>query len=309
MAVLKTLRAGDARKVNPFTICIVANRLLEAPLGSGTFMADPILANQAGFDACADYIVSCLYGSLPKQAEGILNDPAIGPHVRIVSIFDDSPDFQDGDADSLIGQDSGSFILVARRTQIKDYLRAKFGYVVDIAYAVSGSNSHQRASAWFTTDDPENTGVRFTLDGRNFTHCYNSLILGTIAIHYTASSLTAAHEFGHALSSYQNGMIVDLYVDSNPGVNCKRKRPIPAKFGTYTAVAHASDMTRGHLTYPAGWQSFHCERNGSAPGSDLPAIMDDYYHVPAGFEPVQCQHDRITLSFLKDRLAAKIARP
>ena len=80
MTIQAVLRSGDATKLNPFTICIVANRYLEAPLNSGTFIPDPIIGNKAGFDLCATYIVDCLTGGLPAQRDGILNDPAILPH-------------------------------------------------------------------------------------------------------------------------------------------------------------------------------------------------------------------------------------
>ncbi len=314
MAVQAVLRSGDATKLNPFTICIVANRYLEAPLNSGTFIPDPIIGNKASFDQCAKYIVDCLTGVLPNQYEGILNDPAILPHVKICTIFDPVPatttDPNQQDSESLIGQDAASFLLVVRRTQIKNYLQAKYGKIVDVAYAITASNTHQRASAWFATDDPANVGVSFNLDGLKLVHCYESFVPGTVAIYCTAASLTATHEFGHALSSYQNGMVVDLYIDGNSAVNNKRRRPIPPQFATYSAAAMISDTTRGHLGYPLTWQSYHCERNGAAPvGLDLPAIMDNYYMVPGGCHSEQCEHDVVTRKFLKDRLVAKINRP
>ena len=314
MAVQAVLRSGDATKLNPFTICIVANRYLEAPLNSGTFIPDPIIGNKAGFDLCATYIVDCLIGGLPAQRDGILNDPAILPHVKICTIFDPAPatttDPDQQDSESLVGQDAASYLLIARRTQIKNYLQVKYGKIVDVAYAITASNTHQRASAWFATDDPANAGVPFVLDGLKLVHCYESFVPGTVALHCTAASLTATHEFGHALSSYQNGMIVDLYIDGNAAVNNKRRRPIPPHFTTYRAAAIISDATRGHLGYPVTWQSYHGERNGAAPaGLDLPAIMDNYYMVPGGCHPEQCEHDVVTRNFLKDRLVAKINRP
>jgi hypothetical protein len=314
MAVQAVLRSGDAAKLNPFTICIVANRYLEAPLNSGAFIPDPIIGNKPSFDRCAKYIVDCLIGALPNQHDGILDDPAILPHVKICTIFDPAPatatDPNQQDSESLIGQDGASYLLIARRTQIKDYLQAQYGKIVDVAYAITSSNTHQRASAWFATDDPANTGVPFNLDGLKLVHCYESFIPGTVALHCTAASLTATHEFGHALSSYQNGMVVDLYIDGNAAVNNKRRRPIPPNFTTYSAAPIVSDMTRGHLGYPVTWQSYHGERNGVAPaGLDLPAIMDNYYMVPGGCHAEQCEHDVVTRKFLKDRLVAKINRP
>ena len=72
MTIQAVLRSGDATKLNPFTICIVANRYLEAPLNSGTFIPDPIIGNKAGFNLSTTYIIDCLTGRLPAQRDGIL---------------------------------------------------------------------------------------------------------------------------------------------------------------------------------------------------------------------------------------------
>jgi hypothetical protein len=312
MADISLLREGDTSKPNPFTVCIIANRLLEAPAGSATYVVDPITANKPAFDVCSKYIVESLFGALPSQTEGVLKDPAIAPHVRIVSIVESStpdPAAPDRDMQSFVAQDGASFLLIARRTQIRDYLLKVYGKTVDIAYAVSGSTTHNRASAWFATDDPP-SGVPFILDGTSLVHCYNTLIPGTVAIHQSASSLTAPHEFGHALSSYQNGMVVDLYVDNNAAVNCKRGRPIVSPFRVYQAHTLLSDMTRSCIGYPTNWTSYHCERNGAPPGGpDLPAIMDNYYLACTGHTSEECENDAITRHFLRDRLLAKIGRP
>src|SRR5438445_3891970 len=84
--VEKVLRAG-AKKMNPFTIVIVANPALETPWNSGTFVVDPVTSNQSAFDACAQYILDALFGKLPNQREALLADPTIDPHVRVISLF------------------------------------------------------------------------------------------------------------------------------------------------------------------------------------------------------------------------------
>ena len=56
------------------------------------------------------------------------------------------------------------------------------------------------SSAWFTTDDDSGPGVPFVLDGTTFQHRRRYEIPGTVAIHRSATSLTAAHELSHALS-------------------------------------------------------------------------------------------------------------
>ena len=124
-----------------------------------------------------------------------------------------------------------------------------------------------------------------------------------MAIHRNSRSLTALHEFGHALSSYSNGSVVDLYVDSSAGLNNKRGRPIPGTFATYSGIPLASDTARDGLGYPPGWQSYHGELLDPA----APAVMDNYWAAPSGI-PEHCVHDRITRQFLTERLLVKISR-
>ncbi len=298
---IKTIRAGDTSKINPFTIIIVSNPALEAPWKSGTFMVDPITSNQAAFDACAGYVVDALFGNLPNQSERFIADPAIAPKLRVISLFVSGLPAQH--SNSLVAQDGASVLLVARRAVFIPFLSG-FGLdVADVVYAVSQSASHSRASAWFTSDDDGLGGVGFTLDGATFHHRFFNTVPGTIALHSSSTSLTAVHEFSHALSSYSNGSVVDLYVDSSPGLNNKTGRPIPPNLATYDGSAMASDLTRNGLGYPAGWMSYHCELLDA----HLPALMDNYWKAGDGV-PEHCQHDRITRRFLMDRLHAKISR-
>lgn len=298
--VVNTVRPGDTTKADPFTICVIANPALEAPWQSGQFIRDPITANQVSFDSSVQYINQVLFGNLPNQSEQFLADPQIEPKVRLVSLF--VPGLPPQDANSLAAQDPDSDLLVARRNGFRSFMR-RYGLDADVAYAVSSSPTHTRASAWFTSDDDAKPGTGFTLDGVALTHRYYSVIPGTVAIHVSATSMTALHEFGHALSSYSNGMVVDLYVDSNPALNCKTGRPVPAQFANYAGTALPSDPFRDALGYPGGWSSYHCEL--SDPG--FPALMDNYWlahdHIPE-----HCRHDKITRDFLADRMRAKIQR-
>lgn len=297
----KTIRPGDTTKSNPFTIIIVSNPALEAPWNSGAFVVDPITANQAAFDACAQYIDDALFGKLPSQSERFMADPTIEPNIRVISLFVSGLPAQD--SNSLVAQDAVSNMLVARRAVFNAFLAGFEINVADIVYAVSASISHSRASAWFTSDDDAGPGTSFTLDGATLSHRHFCLVPGTIALHSTTTSLTALHEFGHALSSYSNGAVVDLYVDSRDGLNNKRGRPIPPNFAVHDGSVVATDPTRNGLSYPAAWQSYHPELVAPA----FPALMDNYWaahdHVPE-----HCEHDRITRQFLVDRLHAKLGR-
>ncbi|MFN7917888.1 MAG: hypothetical protein U0Q55_21250 [Vicinamibacterales bacterium] len=299
MAVeLKVLAPGDISKPTPYTIAIVSNPAIEAPWKSNQFVVDPITTQPAAFTASTTYIVDSLFGRLPGQAEALLADPTIGPFVRIVSLRVTGLD--PSGATALVAQDSVSNMLVARRLPLAAFLKAH-GVSADVAYAVSASESHTRASAWYTSDDDGRAGVAFMLDGATLSHRFWCTVPGTIAIHTSSNSLTALHEFQHAASSYTNGEVADLYVDSSPALNCKSGRPIPALFSSYAGTAIASDPLRDGIGYPAGWQSYHAALHD--PGR--PAVMDNYYMTAS---PERCQNDVITRMFLQDRLRAKISR-
>lgn len=298
-ATVEVVQDGDTSKSDPFTIVFVANPALEAPWNSGVFVRDPITTAKAAYDACVAYAVDSLMGRRAGQAERFLADAALNAQVRILSWF--GAGFPVRDEFCLAAQDGISNLLIARRATIRQFL-ADTGLAADVVFAVSNSASHSRASAWFTSDDDSRPGRVFSMDGVTRSHRYYSLIPGAAAIHSSARSLTALHEFGHALSSYTNGSVVDLYVDSAAAANNKRGRPIPGTFATYQGSVLKSDPTRANVGYPAGWQSYHCELVNAA----SPAVMDDYYLGPTGSD--SCRHDSVTSAFLTDRVRAKMSR-
>src|SRR5579859_5321926 len=204
---VSVLRAGDTSKPDPFTICIVANPAIERSLGSGRFIPDPIISNPTAFLVSAQYIHDALFGTLPGQREKLLADPSVVGKVRVISLFVSGLIAED--RYSLVGEDPYSTLLMPRRSVFDTFL-AGFSLRADVAYAVSASQSHTGASAYYTTDDDSRPGVAFILDGVARTHRYYCQVPGTVAIHHTSRGLTALHEFSHALSSYTNGMVVDL---------------------------------------------------------------------------------------------------
>jgi hypothetical protein len=298
--IVKVLRQGDTTKNDPFTIIIVSNPVLETPWKSGKFAVDPVTSRQLAFDASAANIVDALFGLLPGQKEQFMADPRIGPAIRVISLFVNG--LAAVDSNSLVAEDGLSDTLVARRSAFVAFL-TRYGYKADIVYAVSQSDSHTRASAWYTSDDDGGSGVPFDLDGVTYMHRFYCRIPGTVAIHTTSSSITPLHEFGHALSSYSNGSVTDLYVDSDPALNNKVGRPVPRRFCTYNGSVMSADATRNGLSYPASWLSYHCELHDPR----YPAVMDDYWSASSG-RPEDCQHDKVTRQFLIDRLIAKISR-
>src|SRR5262249_44237619 len=155
----------------------------------------------------------------------------------------------------LVGE-FGAEIVEPRRDSIAAFMKSH-GIVADVVYALTASSTHQRASAWFTSDDAARGGVAFTVDGNPFTHRFFNTVPGTVALPISSTSMTGLHEFGHAASSFTDGKVVDQYVDSSPDLNVKSGRPIPAAFGTLNATNYNSDLVRDGLGYPAGWTSYH----------------------------------------------------
>lgn len=300
MITIDTIEPGATGSAHPFTVVIIANIALETPWTSGTVVADGVLTNRTTFDRCVRYVVDALHRRLPGAVEPLLSAPPLLGCTRILSIFE--PGLAVTISHAFVGLDANSSLLVARRDEIAAFLRTQ-GIVADVVYAITeGSALHSRASAWSTTDDVAQGGVPFTYDGAALTHCFRAQIPGTIAMHVNASGPTAAHEFCHAISSYQNGRIVDLYANSSTGINNKHGRPIPATFGSLNATSHQSDQSRDHIGYPAGWQSYHCALHDLS----RPALMDNYHQTAV---PLACPNDTITRQFITDRLVVKSTRP
>jgi hypothetical protein len=117
------------------------------------------------------------------------------------------------------------------------------------------------------------------------------------------------HEFGHAGSDFNNGRVVDLYLDGGGGgsiVNRKARaqstNPVPAQFANYNATGYASDQNRDSIGCPATWSSYHPELIDPT----RPNLMDNYWQ--AFDDPLRCRLDRLTYAWYSDRLRAKIFR-
>lgn len=299
----RVLKSGNTTKADPFTVCFIANPSLESPEGSRHFIADPILSSQSDFDDCVDYAVDCLFGDLPGQQERLLDPLDIRHAVRVVSLF--TPGLPAVDANGLVAeQDPGLGELIScRRTVVRPFL-ARFGLDADIVFAISASTTHTHATAWDTTDDNSRSGVPFVLDGVTLYHRHHAVVPGTIALHVTDRDVTPLHEFQHAMGSYTNGQIADLYHPHGYALNKRQGRPIPVDFSTYEGTAYPSDPSRDGIGYSTGWTSYHCELHFPS----APALMDNYYLAPPPLSPLDCENDRITRAFLHDRLRAKINR-
>lgn len=299
-------QSGDTGKPNPFFILVLNNIALERPLGSKNFFPDLVAsgnstADKGPFTTQAQYIYRNLFGNLPGQADKVLG---LSPHaakVKFHSVY--VWGLQANGATALIGEDGtpGSTIISPRRSAVTAML-AYLGLDPDIVFIVSKSDTHDRASAYGTTDNDTLGGVPGTYDGRAIVQRYYHTIPGMAAMHITADAMTAAHEFGHAFSSYSNGFITDLYVDGAAEFNRKNGRPIPGPFCSYNNHTFQSDITRDGLGYPANWVSYHSELADAS----RPALMDNYWLATGG--PLTVQHDMLTRAYYLDRVAAKVGR-
>ena len=293
---IRILQQGNLATPHPYTIVFAANPVLKQL--DGTLILDPVMGTVNAFDACVQYCIDCLFGRVPSQAEDFLADPAVGPNIRIISVFETG--LLATAPNSLVEEMVFGSLLAPRRDNYAPYL-AQHGLSADVAFAISGSAAFSRASAWGSTDDTARPGSPFTLDGVVRQHFHFPAIPGTVALRVTNRDLTPAHEFGHAASSYTSGFVTDLYVDSiTPQFNLRIGRPIVDPFAVYNGNAFASDPTRDHLGYGA-WRSYHPQLADTT----VPALMDDY---TTQSNPLVCRHDLITRTYLRDRLLAKIRR-
>jgi hypothetical protein len=306
MANVRILQPGAAKPkgVWPYTICIVANPWIETPEKSGQLVRDPIIGNEPMFDAKARAIVDVLTGRLAGQAEKMF--ATLAADWRIVTVFD--PARARKTANALVTHDTTTLV-VPVQPRFPGFLKTlklpKMGKLrADVAFAVTASATHDRCSAWFTLDDEGSAGRPFTVDGRPMVHRQQNKLPGTVALHVSARPLVPLHEFGHAGSSWTNGMVTDLYVDAGDGINKRRGRPIPGRFCVYDNQDFGCARDRGGaLAYPEGWSSFHAELADPA----FPAVMDDF-GLAAGGHSEKCRHDRLTRQFLLDRVQTIMAR-
>ncbi len=301
-------RDGDNAKANPFFVLVVNNIALERPLGSGNFVDDFAAGDPASrkqFTDCAEYIGENLFGKVSGQKEQVLSSSPYAAKIRFWSMY--VYGLVSNSATALAGEDgaAGSTIISPRRSAVPPFL-SYIGLNPDIVFIVSRSNTHTRASAYGTSDDDNRGGITAYYNGRVIVHRYYHLIPGMAAINVQQkpidNAMTAAHEFGHAFSSYTNGFVTDLYVDGDIQFNRNVGRPIPDVFGTYNGASYASDKARDSLGYPAGWMSYHSELADPA----SPALMDNFWYAKGG--PMNSLHDRLTKNYLLDRIVAKVSR-
>ena len=283
----------------PYTVVFAATPGVEV---AGLPATDAALTSRTRFH---DIVRHCLQNLL-TVTESLLREENLEASVRFITIFDTTQAATV--ANTLVRQNAPNLL-----EPIRDRLNAfagRYGIDPDVVYCVSGSTTHTRASAWYTTDDNTRAGVAFNADGTARTHGRFTDVPGSVALStwMDQTGLTALHEFGHAASDFNNGRVWDLYVDPNTAGYVVNKRmramatnTIPANFGTYDGTTYASDQNRDGLGYPATWVSYHPQLIDAT----RPNLMDNYWSAA---QPQQCRLDRLTFDWFVDRLRAKILR-
>jgi hypothetical protein len=284
----------------PYTFVFAATPAFEA-LGGGAG-ADAVLTNRPGYH---DIVRHCVENLL-TLTESLLREDNLDASVRFVSIFDNTQGATS--ANALVRAIAPNMIEPVRERM--NGFTGRYGEDPDIVFCLTGSTMFTRASAWFTTDDNTKDGVNFIYDGTARTHRRFTDVPGSAALSLLmrTDGLTAIHEFGHAASDFNNGMVIDLYV---PGtrtgfvVNKKMRAlttdAVPAGFATYGPTAFQSDQDRDGLGYPSTWASYH----PALVDATRPNMMDDYWQAA---EPQRCRLDGLTFSWFRDRLRSKILR-
>lgn len=295
----RILHSG-AQKPDPYTIVFVANRATVKE--DGSLKADPMLQDRDRFHAL---VVHC-FRNLFAVEEDLLRIDNVDEQIRTVSIFDDALDVSD---DNALAHEVGPNLMETRRTKLAPFL-AQYNVTADFVFVLHGSTSHTRATAWYTSDDANRPGTSYTYDGQDRTHGHFPRIPGSAAISLAVDTtgLTVIHEFGHGASDFNNGRVNDLYQDGSPlGFIINKKwrasaaDEIPAQFATYNGEVFSSALSRGNLSYPATWESYHPELiDGSRPN-----LMDNYWQAD---DPQLCRFDQSTYRWFRDRLQAKLSR-
>ncbi len=303
---VRVLYSG-APKSQPYTIAFVANPAIESKEGGG-FSADPVLTNRPGFHDAVNY---CLLNLL-TITEDLLRQDDIDAYIRFITIFDPTQNVSD---DNSLAHEhiSISNMMEPRRDKLNNFL-ARYSEVADMVFVVHGSTSRGRASAFATDDDNTGPSTSYTYDGTNRVHGHFPRIPGSVAIPISVNQtgLTALHEFCHGASDFNNGRVKDLYVDWTPTnsflinkkIRVSNTTPIPFSFSSYQGTNYLSDQNRDSIGYNINWTSYH----PMLIDQTRPNIMDNYWLVGIGDDPLRCRLDQLTYDWFSDRLKAKIFR-
>jgi hypothetical protein len=298
--IARTLYSGRP-KTRPYSFVLVANPAIETE--AGAFVADSVLTDRATFQDVTAFILRNLF----TLTEDVLRLGDWDAEMRLVTVHDAA--VLPADASALAHEWPNTNLMETRRVRLNGFLAPYTGRA-DIVFVVHGSTTHDRATAWFTTDDPSQPSTNYTYDGVARTHGAYPSIPGSAAVplNMDQTGLTPLHEFGHAAADFNNGRVIDLYVDGLSGFSVNKKAralstdPIPANFADYDGTQFASDQNRDSIGY-GSFTSFH----PALIDPNNPNLMDNYWLAPGG-DPQVCRLDQLTFEWLTDRLRAKLDR-
>jgi hypothetical protein len=330
-----------ARHKESFTVLIVANPFLEANEVAPEYETDPIVSEPNLFQAK----VECILDSL-RQSEVVKQ---FIQDIRFVAIFDpDKANTDDLDKQrqrALCFKDPLDVIIEPRQRIYQQQENGKYKVIeerlnnfleiykpelerVDIVYAVTASTTHTRSSALYTVDlesstakkfritaREKNRNVVFDFDGYHEPRCE---VPGMIAYSAWDNRLkTPLHEFAHAMSSTDNGLIVDEYHDremirttdrlvinkrhatdqtDENGNGRIEPSELPPIFVEYREDGDRSTsfLTDLERLQPEYWRSFVPQRRYAR----IPCTMDRSGDL--------CEFDRMLAFFMEKRLQTKV---
>ena len=299
-----------------------------------TFSDDPLMNREKNFGLFAQGASRVLRAFAANELLGL---PKILGPMRIVLIYDDhqkDPALLQENAlceslEPAAGSESPIVDILAPRLKtetVRSYVRTRLEESIgesgpasdpDVVIVLSASNELTRSAATFSVEDHSAEGCKFRItddDGNMVSrkHAFVASQPGVAAISIWDDRLkTPVHEFAHAMSSYQNGPIVDEYIDGQGEyfefrVNKKflpsMGMSVPQKFASY-GLWNGSDYQLADYTSdrqnrdkPEDWRSYSASRSA---GPDA-CIMDIAHH---GY-----RYDNLLFDFMYDRLMAKLRR-
>jgi len=331
----------------PYTIAIIANPVLESA-ASGKFKRDPILDFPRLFQAKTACIIAGLATDPvindPAAEEKILEhiriftlfNPGLAEsengrgsqthHHPPVEPPEEHALCRETDYDVVIEaiqrvyEKDGQAVQEERllnfiKQHLPDYYdHANNRSLIDLVYVVTASKTHTRSSGRYTIDDEKTPGAGFTLDfGQEkleLRHDPYAKIPGMVAYSAWDNRLkTPIHEFAHAMSSINNGAIIDEYYDDLPELLQKIRainkyhwqplpgQPLPERFVQYTSNGETITIRTDRARHaPANWKTFVPARENIS----VPCTMD--------FSDEIFDFDMLIKKYMQDRLEAKTRR-
>lgn len=294
---------------NPYTLAIVANPVIYIP-AENRFEEDPAIRDEALFTKAA---LRCLKSIAEND---LLRLPEISSRLKIVAVYDKN--FAENDTHALCEAFERITNVIAPRedlNRVDSYLKDR-GVTADVVFLISGSEEFTRSSARFSEEAPDNlSGKEFQLAGHFAAspmlrrHPQTANLPGVAAISAWDDRLkTPMHEFAHAMSSVQNGPILDEYDDRifsslefavNKSSRGSATDPVPALFAKYGLTGEEPTpyySDRHRRDKEANWTSYVPEKRSP----HVSCTMDLAYYDD--------EFDRLIFDFMYDRIMAKMER-